>query len=357
MSGAQQVRAPLAHPLLLLPRGVEVVHQIREGVIPDGLHGGAVLGDGAVGEIRHLPVFFQTGRCEVIFLYSSDQIRQFPPEPVLPRRAQGEEAGVRLPGGAEGQLPCDEGRDAEVAVQQEGVDPPLRIGGGQLFPEARLRLLRHRQTSHGGRRLIVEPRQHLPLRGHIRVHPAETVDDAALPVQQDQIGTAAHGFQHQRSPARPAEVVGDVDLQPHQPLQGRLGKSGNAAPHQMLAQQHAEHGGLRRVVPGQTRQLEAGSVGSGAQQQPLIPPQQQDDLVPHRLLDLVDPQARQLRPQLLRHRLHTDPVQWHGLTPPSSRGTAPGAAAAGPSGRASPAGPPGPWPRRTVPGWRGRART
>ena len=40
------------------------------------------------------------------------------------------------------------------------------------------------------------------------------------------------------------------------------------------------------------------------------------------LLNLIDPQAQQLRSQLLRHRLHTDSIQWHGLTPQSSRGKA-----------------------------------
>ena len=225
--------------------------------------------------------------------------------------------GVRLPGGAEGQLPGDQGGDAEVAVQQKGVHAPLRVGGGEPLPEAGLRLLRHRQPAHGGRGLVVQPRQHLPAGGHVRVHPAEAVDDPPLPVQQDQVGPAAHGLQHQRPPARAAELVGDIQLQPHQPLQRRLGDGGHPAPHQVLAQQHAEHGGLRRVVPGEMRQLNAGGVGPGVQQQPLVAPQQQDHLVPGGLLDLVDPQAQQSGPQLLHHRLHTDSIQWHGLIPPS----------------------------------------
>ena len=127
--GPQQVRPPLAHPLLLLPESVEVVHQGGEGVIPDRLHGIAVLGDGTIGEVRHLAVLFQADGREAVFLDNLDQIREFPPQAVLPLPAQAEEAGVRLPGGAEGQLPGDQGGDAEVAVQQEGVHAPLRIGG------------------------------------------------------------------------------------------------------------------------------------------------------------------------------------------------------------------------------------
>ena len=179
----QQVRPPLTHPLLLLPQGVEVIHQGGERVIPDGLHNRAVLGDGAVGEICHLPIFFQADWCKVIFLYISDEPGQFLPEAVLSHRSQVKEMGIRLPCGAEGQFPGDQGGDAEVVVQQKGVHTPLRVCGGDLLSEAVLRLLRHRQAAYGGRRLIIQPRQHLPGSRHVRVHPTEAVDDPALPIQ------------------------------------------------------------------------------------------------------------------------------------------------------------------------------
>ena len=71
----------------------------------------------------------------------------------------------------------------------------------------------------------------------------------------------------------------------------------------MLAQKHTEHGRLRRILPAQGRQLDAGRIGPGVEQQPPVSPQQQDHLIPGRLLDLVDPQPQQLGPQLLQDRL------------------------------------------------------
>jgi hypothetical protein len=192
-------------------------------------------------------------------------------------------------------------------IQQKGVDPPLGVGGGELFIKAFLRLLDHNETVSGGRGLVVQPRQHLALGGHLRVHPAKTFDDPPLPVQQYQVGPAAHGLQHQCPAAGTAEVVGDVQLQPDQPFQGRLGKTCDLCPGQVLAQQHTEHGRLRRVVPDDLCQLNTGGIGPGIQQQPPAP-QQQNHLVPGGLLHLVDAQAQQLGPQLLHHRLQADRV-------------------------------------------------
>ena len=87
------------------------------------------------------------------------------------------------------------------------------------------------------------------------------------------------------------QLVGAVEAEIQQALHGRLRDGGQPAAHQVLAQQHAEHGGLRRIVPGHLRQLDAGGIGSGVQQQPLISPQQQNDLIPCGLLYLVDPQV------------------------------------------------------------------
>ena len=70
----------------------------------------------------------------------------------------------------------------------------------------------------------------------------------------------------------------------------------------MLAQQHAEHGGLRRIVPEKLRQLDAGGPRPGVQQKPLSS-EEKDHLVPGGLLDLVHPKARQLGPQLLYNGL------------------------------------------------------
>ena len=70
----------------------------------------------------------------------------------------------------------------------------------------------------------------------------------------------------------------------------------------MLPEQHTEHGGLRRVVPEDLRQLKPGGARPGVQEQPL-PPEEEDHLVPGGLLDLVHPETRQLGPELFHDRL------------------------------------------------------
>ena len=114
---------------------------------------------------------------------------------------------------------------------------------------------------------------------------------------------AAHGLQHQRALSRPAEVIRDVQMQLHQPLQPRLRQPGDPRAHQMLAQEHTEHGRLRRIVPQLRRELDAGIVGPRVEQQAHAAPQQQDHLIPRGLLHPVDAQAQKLRAQLLHHRL------------------------------------------------------
>ena len=315
--GADQVRAPLPHPLLLLPGLIKFVQHPGKAVAVNALHRRAVLADGQVREIRRPAVLPQTYRGKLSLPDAGDQLLQFLPQPLPLLRSHLAKTAVRLPRRPERQFPGYQGRNAEIRVQQKGVRLPLRVGGIQLFPKALLRLLRHGEPSHGGRGLIVKPRQHLAAGGHFRVHPAQAINHTAVSVQQDQVGPAAHSLQHQRPAARLAEVVGNIQFHPHQPLQRRLGDVRHPGAHQMLAQQHTKHGRLRRIIPGQLRQLDAGSIGTGIEQQPLISPQQQNHLVPGRLLDLVDPQPQQLGPQLLEHSLQANGVKRHGYPPPS----------------------------------------
>ena len=300
---ADQVRAPLAGPLHPLPGLIKVIQQLTKAPVPLRFRGSAVLGDGQIGKIHRFPLLAEADGCKAVSLDGTDEALQLRPKAVLLLFPKLKDMPVRLPRRPESQLPGNNGRHAEIAVQQKGVQLPLRVGRGKLLPEAHLRFLRHRQAAGGGRRLIVKPRQHLAGCGHIRVHPPQAIDDASLSVQQDQVGPAAHGLQHQRPLSRLAEVIRHIQLQPHQPLQGRLHQIRHPGAHQMLAQEHAEHRRLRWIVPGELRQLDTGRVGAGIQQQPLIAPQQQNHLVPGRLLDLVDSQTQQLGPQLLQDRL------------------------------------------------------
>ncbi|MPM52396.1 hypothetical protein SDC9_99155 [bioreactor metagenome] len=155
----------------------------------------------------------------------------------------------------------------------------------------------------GGRVLVKKPRQNGPQGRHLRIHPAQALDHPPLPVQEDQVGVAAHGLQHQRPPSRLAEIVRDVQLQLHQTLQPRLSQRRHPRTHQMLSQKHTEHGRLRGIVPKLAGQMDAGIAGSGVQQQAQSAPQQQNDLISGGLLHLVDAHTQKLRAQLFRHRL------------------------------------------------------
>ena len=67
----------------------------------------------------------------------------------------------------------------------------------------------------------------------------------------------------------------------------------------MLAQQHAEHRRLGRVVAQDVCELDARLVRARVEQQPQIAAQQQNDLVARGLLHLVDARADELRSQLV----------------------------------------------------------
>lgn len=82
---------------------------------------------------------------------------------------------------------------------------------------------------------------------------------------------AAHGLQHQAALHPVAQLVQRFQADLHHPLQVGLSDGQDAAARQMLAQQHAEHGGRVRVLPGELGQLGPGMVGIGGQQQLYVP--------------------------------------------------------------------------------------
>ena len=186
--------------------------------------------------------------------------------------------------------------------------------------------------------MIEQARQHLPLLGHLEVHPPQAVGDPALVVYQDEIGVPGHGLQDQTPLALLPQLVGGLDGQGHHPLQGllighvqfnshqpfqtRLGDLCHPCPHQMLAQQHTEHGRLGGIVPQLLRQVQPGLGGSGAQQQPPPAPQQQHHLVPGGLLDFFNAGVFYLGGGLPDHGTQANGVQRHITPPPSSGRTA-----------------------------------
>ena len=125
-----------------------------------------------------------------------------------------------------------------------------------------------------------------------RVHTTDTVDDAVLAVQQQQVGPAANGLQDQTALHTVSQLVQGLQLDVHQTLQMGLGDRQDTAAGKVLAQEHTEHGGSIGVFPGQGGKLCPGVALVGGQQQLYVPlsgrAQAQDNLVTAGLIDLVD---------------------------------------------------------------------
>ena len=173
-----------------------------------------------------------------------------------------------------------------------------------------------------GRQVIEQARQHLSLLGHLEIHPPQAVGDASLVIHQDQVGMAGHGLQNQPPGPLLSQLVRRLYVQRHHPLQRLLLHGHDAPSRQVLAQQHAEHRRLGGIIPQQSRQVQAGLGGSGAQQQPPPAPQQQHHLIPGRLLDLLDAGVFHLGGGLPDHGAQANGVQRHVTPPPSSGRTA-----------------------------------
>ena len=126
---------------------------------------------------------------------------------------------------------------------------------------------------HRFRLLVHEARQSGPLGAFVQADAAQAVDDPALRAQQVQIAGAAHQLSHQRFPDREAHLVGAVKEEGSRPLHGGLGDFRQLGTHEMLAQQHTEHGRLRRIFRGGGGQMEPGRGGIGGEEQlfPALP--------------------------------------------------------------------------------------
>ena len=255
--------ALLAHLLAPLPAGVEPVQQGREGgerlILPQG----PVLLQRAVGIVlgAALPQQ-QRGRIGA----------------VEPRKLLGQIVGqrfilrfcgttLRIAAVAAGQLPANHRRQR----RKVGLEPFVQLNVPR-FPAQQgqngvpVRLCRV-PLFLGGRVLIKQARQNLALFAHLKVHPAQTVDDSAVAAAENQIGIAAHDLNDQPLLHRLAHFIGAVQNEVQKPLHGRLANLRNTAAHQMLAQQHTEHGRLGGVFKGFLGELGPRGVGAGRQQQ------------------------------------------------------------------------------------------
>ena len=322
--GLVEAVGPEAHPLGVVTPGVEAVQQGREAGETLVFHVAAVLLHRVEGEVPVLALFFQQHRLGIL-RQGLKGFEDLSGQGFPPLQGQGAQLGVGLAQEPVGQLPADQGREAPVPLQQPLFQPLFPLQGGQSLGNGRqtvgqrVPLVRHR------RQMVEEARQHLPLVGHLKVNAAHTVEDVAVAAGQDQVGPPAHHLDDQVFFGLFAHLVGTLQGQVHQPLHGRLGHGGNAAAGEVLAQQHAEHGRLGRILQGRGGQMEAGAPRRGREQQPSRAagaPELEDHLIPDGHLNLVNAGAQQLGPQLRHGGGEKKSVKGHGLPPPWSDRTA-----------------------------------
>ena len=191
--------------------------------------------------------------------------------------------------------------------------PPLREGktGEKCF----LRHFLRGQLVLPGRQLVRQARQQLAHPAHIPAHVADGVDDLSV-FDQRQVAVAAHGLQIQLPWPFFPQLVPVVDHDADQPVPKELLDAHHPAADQVLAQKHAEHRGVRRVLVDLVGQVDARHGGAGRDQQAAVFPLRADQQHHHvlfRLADPVDPASRQ-RLHFPGQKAHRQSVQRHKST-------------------------------------------
>ena len=168
---------------------------------------------------------------------------------------------VQIARQAERQLPAHERRKAAEGIEQPAVQPPGRTLRGK---QRRQLLLRHRERiplALRGRQMVIKSRQDLPLLAHLKVDPAQAVQNPPVLRSQDEVRVAAHDLEDEVLLRGASHLVGAVEGEVQQPLHLRLLHPDQPPARQMLAQQHAEHRRLRRVFRRFIRQVDARMIG------------------------------------------------------------------------------------------------
>ena len=263
-----QVRDRLANDLRGLPdgvravaRGIKPVEQTGERVkrlLPDKV---AVLRDRQTGEVPRPPVLFQQHRLRRLRPELFDVGMEPRGQRGLLRLRQLRHIRVQIARQAERQLPAHERRKAAEGIEQPAVQPPGRTLRGK---QRRQLLLRHREQiplALRGRQMVIKSRQDLPLLAHLKVDPAQAVQNPPVLRGQDQVRVAAHDLEDEVLLRGASHLVGAVEGEVQQPLHLRLLHPDQPPARQMLAQQHAEHRRLRRVFRRFIRQVDARMIG------------------------------------------------------------------------------------------------
>ena len=91
-----------------------------------------------------------------------------------------------------------------------------------------------------------------------------------------------------------AHLVGGGNMQRYHAFQRLLLHRNDAAAGQVLAQQHAEHRRLGGIIAQLSGQVQTRLVGTGIEQQAAVAAQQQNHLIPGRLLNFFNSRALNL---------------------------------------------------------------
>ena len=293
---AQRLRF-LRDALLLVARSVKAVEQAGKCFLrlaPDGL---AVLRDRDAREVPRLPLAQQQLRRFYAALQRIERIGQRARQ----RAVSGPVRGVERTENLHRHLSAHQRRDAAERVQQPFVERLALVPALQQR-ENRLRRLAENFLFILPRRLmVIEAGQDLPFGGHLKVHAPQAVEDASLAVRQDEVRVAAHDLEDQVFLRGAAHLVGAVEREVDEPLHPRLRDRGEFPPDEVLAQQHAEHRRLRRVLLRDIGEMDARLIRRRRQQQAASAArsaQRQNDGVPRGLLHLVYAAADRARAKL-----------------------------------------------------------
>ena len=228
---------------------------------------------------------------------------------------QGSHPGVRVPCGKQRRLPADQGGKAPQRIHQP-VTEYIRPGS---YQEVNIIFLPKSQGVLLGylfRLDIVQTRQRRPLGAFVQTDAPQAVQNPSVGSQQVEVAGAAHQLRHQPLLHREAHFVGAVEGEHGAALHLRLGDVRKPGAQKVLAQQHTEHGGLRRVFRGGGGQMQPGGGGVGHKQQlfpALLAAKMEDQGIPAGLMELVHPGPQTPGAHLLQNRGEKKSVKCHEL--------------------------------------------
>ena len=218
-------------------------------------------------------------------------------------------------------FPCEQRRDAladadqclgklRIRCQQQRIEDGVIIGFQNI----------HAPCTMG--HFIRESRQQDAFTGNIRIA-LERVDHLAVLSDQHTVGIPSHDLAGKRQLHQITQLAHAFKFQEQNAFQPVLPDIEQPPSAQMLAQEHTEHGRCSRILNGDIRQMNAGAVAGGADEdfrRSLAASQVQDQFVTGGLVDLVHPCPDQCG-KLLPDCIEIGAVKCHSVPPYSEFST------------------------------------